>query len=40
MHIFWYKNVPPLEQEEEKLKLAYQEYKRKVKDFEVIKKEC
>lgn len=40
MHIFWHQKVPPIEQTEESIRVLYQEHKRKVKDLEMIKKEC
>ena len=40
MHIFWFSRVPQIEAQEENIKQAYKEHKSKIKDFELIKKDC
>jgi len=40
MSNFWFSRVPQIENGEESIKQAYKEHKAKIKEFEVIKKEC
>jgi hypothetical protein len=40
MHIFWHREVPPLEQGEIAVRQAYQDHKLKIRELETVKKEC
>ena len=40
MHMLWHREVPIIEQGEERIRVVYQEHKRKLKDLETVKKEC
>lgn len=40
MHMLWHREVPIIEQGEERIRIVYQEHKRKLKDLETVKKEC
>lgn len=40
MSIFWSKEVPKVQAKEDAIRQAYQEHKRKIKDYEALQKEC
>ena len=40
MHIFWFNRVPLILGQEDQIKMAYLEHKRKVKELDTVKKEC